>query len=358
MRIALIVPPFIPVPPTRYGGTELFAANLAVGLDQLGIEVVVYTNGESTVPVEKRWIYPKSKWPLPEGIHNDLRDINHGAWAVCDARETCDVIHLNSAPTLVHSRFVKTPFVYTMHHPHDRDLSRFYAQYPDVWYVSISHYQRSLETMQKVRTIHHGLDLTNYQLGNGKRSHFTFLGRIAPVKGTHIAIEIARRTGIPLKIAGEIQPMFRDYFVNKVKPQIDGKLVEYVGEADLAMKNELLGSSVALLFPIQWDEPFGLVMIEAMACGTPVFALPGGSVAEVVQDGLSGWICSSVDEMVKRASHAEQFNPAKLRRYVKQKFSIESMARQYVELYAEAIGLTVPASAADLDNLDESRAVA
>jgi glycosyltransferase involved in cell wall biosynthesis len=356
MRIGLIVPSFISVPPKRYGGTELFAAQLAVGLDKLGFEVVVYTNGESTVPVEKRWIYAEEQWPIPADIHNDLRDINHGAWAVRDAVETCDIIHISNAPSLVHSRFTNTPFVYTVHHSHDDNLSQFYSYYPDVCYVSISEFQRKLESMPKMRTIHHGIPKSEYALGKGKREYFTFLGRVAPVKGTHLAIEVAQRTGIPLKIAGEIQPMFQDYFEAKVKPHIDGKLIEYVGEADLAMKNELLGNSLGLLFPIQWDEPFGLVMIEAMGCGAPVFALPGGSVAEVVQDGVSGYICSSLDEMVERAKHAAEFDPATVRRYVFENFSTQKMVQNYADLYMEIAGASV--RTIGLDDINESRAIA
>ncbi len=340
MRIALIVPPFISVPPKLYGGTELFAAHLAEGLSRIGFDVVVYTNGESTVPVEKRWIYPESQWPIPADIHNDLRDINHGAWAVRDAVETCDIIHVSNAPTLVHSRFVDTPFVYTIHHSHEDSLSQLYSYYPDIWYVSISEFQRKLESLPKVRTIHHGIDETLYTPGKGKREYFTFLGRIAPMKGTHLAIEVAQRSGIPLKIMGEVQPMFREYFETKVKPHIDGKFIEYVGEADLAMKNELLGNSLGLLFPIQWDEPFGLVMIEAMACGAPVFALPGGSVAEVVKDGVSGYICTSIDDMVERARKAPEFDFQGVRQFVQDQFSTEKMAQAYADLYMEIAGVT------------------
>src|SRR6185312_5084153 len=128
----------------------------------------------------------------------------------------------------------------------------------------------------------------DYRLQKDKQQYLSFIGRIAPIKGTHLAIEIAKQSGIPLKIAGEVQPAYREYFEAKVKPHIDGKFIEYVGLADLAAKNELLGNSLAMLFPIQWDEPFGLVMVESMACGTPVLALRGGSVPEVVQDGISG----------------------------------------------------------------------
>jgi glycosyltransferase involved in cell wall biosynthesis len=175
------------------------------------------------------------------------------------------------------------------------------------------------------------------------------------VKGTHLAIEVAKRTGIPLKIAGEIQPMFRKYYEEQVEPHIDGKFIEYVGEADLALKNELLGSSLGLLFPIQWDEPFGLVMIEAMACGAPVYALPGGSVAEVVEHGVSGYICDSVDKMVELGKRAESFDFGRVRPYMLDRFSLGKMVQSYAELYMEIAGHT--AASADVD-LDEPRAIA
>jgi glycosyltransferase involved in cell wall biosynthesis len=137
-----------------------------------------------------------------------------------------------------------------------------------------------------MRTIHHGIDPSQYDFVERKQPYLSFIGRIAPIKGTHLAIEVAKRTGIPLKIAGDVQPLYREYFEKKIKPEVDGRLVEYVGLADLRAKNELLSNSLAMLFPIQWNEPFGLVMVEAMACGTPVLAMPGGSVPEVVRDGF------------------------------------------------------------------------
>ena len=147
---------------------------------------------------------------------------------------------------------------------------------------------------------------------------------------------MAQRTGIPLKIAGDVQPLYREYFENKIKPHLDGKLVEYIGLADLQAKNELLGNSMAMLFPIQWNEPFGLVMVEAMACGTPVLAMPGGSVPEVVREGVSGHICRSVVQMAKRARDLN-FNPADVRQYVADNFSIQRMARQYADVYETAL---------------------
>jgi len=336
MRVALIAPPFIPVPPKVYGGTELFLAELAKGLKELGEEPIVYANGESTVDVEVRSIYDESEWPLKSDIFGSLKDINHTAWAVQDALSCCDVVHLNNAPGLACSRFINKPVVYTLHHAKEQGLSDFYSFYPEVEFVTISDFQRSRETMPLRRTIHHGIDPTLYPCKEQKQKYLSFLGRFAPVKGPHLAIEVARRTGIPLKIAGEVQPLFKDYFERMVKPHIDGKFVEYLGEADLATKNELLGNSMALLFPIQWDEPFGIVLIEAMACGTPVLALPGGSVAEIVRDGVSGYVCEDLDGMVERVKNLNI--PAHLpRKYVEKFFSTEVMARKYKELYEEVV---------------------
>ena len=335
MRIALIAPPFIQIPPKRYGGTELFLATLAQGLKNLGHDVVVYANGESELPVEVRWLYPSAQWPIKGNFSESLKEINHTAWAVRDAADSCDVVHINNVYGLPHSRFANVPFVYTVHHEHDSALSEFYSDYPDVHYVTISDFQRLREKMPNLRTIHHGIDLSQYRFQGRKQQYLSFLGRIAPIKGTHLAISVAQKSGIPLKIAGEIQPIFRDYFEAEVKPHIDGKFIEYLGEADLAAKNELLGNSLALLFPIQWNEPFGLVTIEAMACGTPVLSLPGGSVREIVANGISGYVCRSVGEMVRCAREIESWiRPMAIRRYAEQHFSMERMADEYSRLYS------------------------
>jgi len=337
MRVALVSPPFLPVPPKKYGGTELFIAQLAEGLKGSGIDVVVYTNGESTVKVETRWLYKNQQWPLRGEVFDNLQDINHVSWAIADAVSDCDIIHLNSVPGLMFTRYCpNNKFVYTMHHVHEEHLSTLYAFFPTVEFVTISNYQRQCETMPRMRTIHHGIDLNAYAFKARKAQYFSFLGRIAPIKGTHIAIEVAKKSGIPLKIAGEIQPVFQGYFDTQIKPHIDGKFIEYVGEADLAAKNELLGNSLAMLFPIQWEEPFGLVMIEAMACGTPILAFPGGAVEEVVRDGVSGFICQSADDMVQRAkSLPGELLPATVRQYCQQYFSVDRMVADYVALYQE-----------------------
>lgn len=336
MRIALIAAPFIAVPPADYGGTELFVAHLAEGLQKSGIDIVVYANGESTVNAERRSIYKEAQWPIKMSEQTWVKHLNHEAWAIQDAAKDCDVMHVQSAQSLVFSRFVEQPMVLTLHGPHEPKLSEYYAHYPDVDYVCISDAQKQTEAMPKMRTIHHGIDVNLYRFLEQKQQYLSFIGRIAPLKGTHLAIEVAKRTGIPLKIAGDIQPANREYFEKKIRPEIDGQLVEYIGLADLKAKNELLGNSMAMLFPIQWNEPFGLVMVEAMACGTPVLAMPGGSVPEVVRDGVSGYICRSVRDMAKRVRDMK-IEPGSVRKYVEENFSEERMVRNYITLYEEIL---------------------
>ena len=297
---------------------------------------MVYANGESTVNTERRSLYPKSLWPIKLPERAWLREVNHNSWAIADAMNDSHIVHVQSPQSLVFSRLVKRPFALTLHGPHDPFLSEFYSYFPDVQFVCISQAQCREESMPKRRTIHHGIDLSLYRLVEKKQPYLSFIGRIAPIKGTHIAIDVAQRTGIPLKIAGEVQPVYQQYFDRHVRPQLDGKMVEYIGPADLKAKNELLGNSMAMLFPIQWSEPFGLAMVEAMACGTPVLAMPGGSVPEVVQDGISGHICTNVREMAKRVLNLD-LKPAAVRAYAEENFSTETMARRYAALYQDML---------------------
>jgi glycosyltransferase involved in cell wall biosynthesis len=336
MRVALVAPPFITVPPQKYGGTELFIAELALGLQRAGVDVTVYTNGESTIDCPVKWLYDRGEWPLEGEVEAALKGLNHASWAIKDAAQDSDIIHLNNAPALTASRFVDVPLVLTIHHAHDAALSEFYRQFPRVSYVTISRFQRSWLRMPWMRAIHHGIDLSQYRVKRRKQNYLSFLGRVAPPKGTHLAIEIAKMSGIPLKIAGEVQPCYQDYWTSVVKPQVDGKFIEYIGEVGLEGKNELLGNSLAMLFPIQWDEPFGLVMIESMACGTPVLAMPGGSVTEVVREGISGHVRASTAELASCARELK-IDARAVRCYAEEFFSAKRMARDYIHLYSELV---------------------
>jgi glycosyltransferase involved in cell wall biosynthesis len=332
MRVAIVAPPFIPVPPVKYGDTELFVAQLAEGLSSRGHDVIVYTNGESRVHCDRRWLYSQADWPPTNGDASARKNLKHSSWAIHDAARFADVLHLNDAVGLPFTSNLDLPRVLTMHHPHEPALSAMYQQFPETAYVAISHAQARHETMDRVTVVHHGLRLDDYTFSTVKDDYLAFLGRMVPCKGAHTAINVARRAGLRLKLAGEVQPMFDDYWREVVLPQVDGDRVQYVGEADGAMKNELLSGARALLFPIDWAEPFGLVMIEAMACGTPVLAFDCGSVPEIVRDGVSGWICADVDEMVARAV-APGIPAGPCRSWAKGRFSSERMVNGYLDLY-------------------------
>ncbi len=336
MRIGLISPPFIEVPPRRYGGTELFIGNLACELYRRGHDITVYGNGDSCVPCRSKWRYRHAEWPIGDPIRAQLKNTDHTAWAIRDAATSVDVLHLNDIVGIPFTAFVDAPAVLTVHHPHEPILSEHYERYPDIHYVAIANWLAESETMPNVHVVHHGIPLSDYAYSSEKDDYVAFLGRIAPCKGPHLAIQAARRAGIRLKMAGEIQPIYREYWERDIHPFVDGDQVEYIGEADMCLKNALLAKARALLFPIQWDEPFGLVMIEAMACGTPVLAFDGGAVPEIVRDGVNGWICADVAEMADRIVSTD-VTPDECRAMAERDFSVERMTDDYLDVYEQAL---------------------
>lgn len=335
MRVGLVASPFIAVPPVRYGGTELFVANLAEALIRAGVNVRVYTNGESTVKGDIRWRYAKQEWPLASENAGLMKELDHTSWAIEMASRECDVIHLNSTTAVLFSRFTDKHVVCTLHHPREESLVDIYERYDNVAYVAISQHQASVHPSLRSTVIQHGIDLTRYEMEEKKQPYLCFLGRICPVKGTHHAIEIAKRTGMQLKIAGEVQPIFQEYFDERIRPHIDEKQIQFLGPADHAMKNELMKRATALLFPIEWQEPFGLVMIEAMACGTPVIAFNRGSVPEVLEDGLTGFVVNDIDGAAAAVNRIDRLFRPTIRSRFEERFSARAMARDYLRVYEQ-----------------------
>lgn len=342
MRIAMISTPFLPVPPPRYGGTELVVWELVEGLAEVGHEVVLFTAGPSQVraTVEVRRHFAKPVWPP-----DPYTEVEHAAWAIGEviADGAFDAMHVHCAAALPLARFVDVPMVYTLHHDRVESLTAMYARQPAVQLVAISYRQRELlPELDGVSVVWHGLEPSRYPLGPGGGTP-VFLGRLAREKGVHSALEATERAGSSLIIAGQPHWKDADYFRDEVEPRMRrcGQAVRCVGEVGHAEKVPLLGQAPAFLFPIEWEEPFGLVMIEAMLCGTPVLALGCGAAPEVIEPGVTGWICEDVETMAERlqalCAGRLPWDRARCRARAVERFGRHRMAREYAEVYERAL---------------------
>jgi glycosyltransferase involved in cell wall biosynthesis len=342
MRIAMISTPHLPVPPPKYGGTELIVATLTEELLRRGHEVVLYATGDSAVPgADLRWIYPRAEWP-PQPAH----ELNHAAYAVRDVlqRDDIDLVHAHIAPAMAMAPFIDLPVVYTLHHAYEAPLSTLYrgSLSSRSRLVAISARQRELlGPGLSADVIYHGLRTERYALGAGG-GPAVFLGRFAQEKGVHLALEAASRAGVPITLAGRPHWNDEEYFRVQVEPLLARPGVRWEGEAAHEAKVALLGGAPATMFPIQWEEPFGLVMIESMLCGAPVLAFACGSAPEIVDDGVTGWIVDDVDEMAWRlrelAGGAARFDRARCRQRAEERFSSSTMAEAYLSLYSRVLG--------------------
>ncbi|WP_011583001.1 MULTISPECIES: glycosyltransferase family 4 protein [Chelativorans] len=337
MKIAQIAPLAESVPPRFYGGTERIVSFLTEELVRRGHEVTLFASGDSLTSAE---LVACSDRALR--LNPDVRDpIPHHLILLEEVRRRADefdVLHFHI--DLLHFPLIRPIAHRTITTLHGRldlpDLMPFYQTFPEIPVVSISNSQRDpLPMANWVATVQHGLplDLLPFRPKPEDR-YLAFLGRISPEKRPDRAIEIAARAGMRLKIAAKIDKADQDYWLTVIKPMIDHHPnVEYIGEVNERGKAEFLGNASALLFPIDWPEPFGLVMIEAMACGTPVIAFPCGSVPEVLDNGISGFIVHSMDEAVAAVPLALALDRATVRRRFEERFSSERMAAAYLEVY-------------------------
>lgn len=336
MRIALISTPFVACPPVNYGGTELIVYELAEGLVERGHEVILYATGDSHTQAELRFFYEQALWPPAF-----LTEMEHVAFSLQDISKRhppIDIVHAHSATALQMARFLPDiPMVYTIHHKQEADLSDIYQLHANTHYVLISDRQRQIEApLQQAVTIHHGLEPGRYRFNDKAGDYLAFLGRFAPYKGPLTAIEVAKRSGLPLRIAGRVH-VEMDYYETQLKPRFSEPGIEYIGVAEHATKVELLSGARALLFPIEWEEPFGLVMIEAMLCGTPVIAFRRGSVPEVVEDGITGFIVDDMDEMVARVQDLHCLDRVQIHQRAVRRFGVDRMVDDYLDLYKRII---------------------
>ena len=338
MRIGLISPPWLPVPPPAYGGTETVVDRLARGLVAAGHEVLLAATGESTCPVPRVESLPAAA--SPERIGQVVLELRHVARAYA-AMHGMDLVHDHTlAGPLYRGRPPRLPVVTTNHGPFLSELGEIYlAMSEDVSIVAISHHQAATSgDVPVARVIHHGIDLDQVPVGRGDGGYACFLGRMHPSKGPREAILIARRAGIPLRMAGKMREAAeREYFDRQVAPLL-GPGVDYLGEIGVTEKYELLGGAVALLNPIQWPEPFGLVMIEALAAGTPVVGAPAGAAPEIVDDGSTGYLRGDLDEMAAALARVFDLDRQACRCAAFSRFSAERMVADHVALYADILG--------------------
>jgi glycosyltransferase involved in cell wall biosynthesis len=336
MKVALVAPPFISVPPQKYGGTELFIHSLCEGLVERGVDVTLFATGDSKACARLRYYHREGIWPP-----DPLIELQHLGWAMHQASlAKFDIVHVHSPAALAFQSFLghETKLVYTLHHNRKAALSRYYHLYPEVHFVAISYRQKALEFAgEDVPVIHHGLVPAEYRPSFKQGDYLLYMGRIAKEKGTHLAIDCARMAGKRIIIAGEAHEQEQAYFKQEIKPRLDLPGVEHVGEVGGEQKLALLRNAFALVFPIQWEEPFGLVMIEAMLSGTPVVGFKKGAAPEVIDEGVTGHLVPSGDIhalalAVKRVNRIDRRN---CRERAEIRFSHRRMADEYLNLYKE-----------------------
>jgi glycosyltransferase involved in cell wall biosynthesis len=347
MRIALLSTSAVPVPPHGYGGTELVVAELAKSLARAGHRVTVFATGDSHPEAELRWHLPSHVWPPSDMV--ELRHVAF-AWRSIQKEESpFDVVHVHQAPAVSFSVVCPTPTVLTLHHDRVDELTELYAAFRDVSYVAISRRQAELVPELAIRhVVYHGLDVDQYPAGDGAGGWLAFLGRFASEKGAHLAIDAALSSSVPLRMGGKPHWVNERYFDEQVKPRLArgqaGGRVTWLGEVAFEAKCELLRGAIATLFPIDWEEPFGLVMVESMLVGTPVVSFARGAAPEIVDDGVTGFVVRDLREMIDRIGRVGSIDRARCRERARERFSSRRMAREYERVYEDAVARKHPST--------------
>jgi glycosyltransferase involved in cell wall biosynthesis len=339
MRIAQVAPLYESVPPKYYGGTERVVSYLTEELVHQGHEVTLFASGDS---VTKAHLVAACRRSLRLDKHcvdqlsHQILVLEH----VFQRATEFDIIHFHV--DYLHfplSRRQPITHVTTLHGRLDiPDLVPLYQEFRDMPVISISNMQREpLPWANWQATIYHGIPADMYRFRGEPGRYLAFLGRISPEKRVDRAIEIAKRVQIPLKIAAKVDPVDKKYFKREIEPLLGNPLVEYFGEIGDGEKNEFLGNAYALLLPIDWPEPFGLVIIEAMACGTPVIAYRGGAVPEVMEEGHTGFIVEALEDAVRAVRRVPELSRKRCREVFEQRFSSTRMAHDYVQVYKQLV---------------------
>ena len=352
MRILQIAPLWETVPPPAYGGTEAVVHLLVEELVNQGHDVTLCASGDSRTSAVLRASYPRSLRTADDIVAKDLLSWHHAALSMADAR-AYDIVHNHAGEQIMatHHLVPDVPMLTTMHCLITADTRVVWDQYAG-HFNTISWAQR--RTMPRsggtfAGVVHNAVDVQSFPFRADNDGYLLFLSRISPEKGPHLAVEVALRTGYPLVIAGKVDPVDAAFFRDTVEPLIDGSRIRFVGEADAQTKRALYRDALALLMPITWDEPFGLVLAEAQACGTPVITFNRGAAPEIVSDQRTGFVVADVDGMAEAVSRVKEIDPALCRDHIATHFDGPIMAQNYVRLYRSIIegrhpAITVPAT--------------
>ena len=341
MKIAQIAPLWERVPPFRYGGTELIVSLLTDELVRRGHEVTLFASGDSITKAHLQFVHEQAL-RLDDKIKEPALYEQMMLAKVYQQAHHFDIIHSHmGCIALPYCGFVKTPTVHTTHGIFTPDNEKMFRQFAWQPYISISEAQREPRLgLNYIHTVYNGIDTTVYRFQEipSQPAYLAFVGRLSPEKGPEGAIKIAQALGLPLKMAGKIDVVDRDYYNEKLKPLIDGEQIQYLGEVSHEQKVDLLAGATVTLFPITWREPFGLVMIESMVTGTPVVGMALGSVPEVIANGKTGFVCRTLEQMIASVPEAMKLDRKTCRDYVLSRFSVESMVNEYERAYEMVLG--------------------
>jgi glycosyltransferase involved in cell wall biosynthesis len=340
MKIAQLSPLIERVPPKKYGGTERVVSLLTEELVRRGHDVTLFASGDSITTAKLESVYSKSLREAKIDEFQAFQLLNAGA-AFERAREF-EVIHNHldyyGLPFIPIS---STPTVSTLHGSFNLENRYIYSAYSNLNYVSISNAQRKpLPTLNYIKTIYHGIDVITFPFSEEKDDYLLFVGRISREKGVHFAIDAARHLHKTLIIAAKLDPYQKAdlrYFEDVIEPELEGEQIRWVGEVDAEERNRLMSRASCLLHPINWREPFGLVMVEAMACGTPVIAFNRGSVPEILVNGKTGFIVEDLEEMVSVYENISKISPVACREHMEKNFSVVRMVDEYEKVYEKLI---------------------
>ncbi len=331
MRIAVVAPPWLPVPPTAYGGTEAVVDALATGLQEAGHDVLLIGHPDSTCPVPLRSVVPASDTVQMGRASIELEHAIGAYRLAADYNVVSD--HTIGGP-LHSASYPHLPVVATNHNPFSRTRDAIYSTLVGRGaIVAISESHAASTRLPIAAVIHHGIDVEQFPIGSGAGGYLAMVTRMTPDKGIDRAIRLARRAGLPLRIAAKIRERHeREYFDSVIAPLL-GDGIEFLGEVDAIGKRVLLADATALLNPIEWDEPFGMAMLESLACGTPVVATPRGAAPEIVVPSITGYLAADDDQLVSSIGALDRIDRAACRQHVSDRFSISAMCTAYTKVF-------------------------